>query len=63
MYKRQSQARRWASLGTPVFDDATRRALVDGVRDEAAGRSVAELEAERDRALVAMLKLLGRGVE
>jgi len=58
-----SQARRWASLGTPVFDEATRRALADGVRDEAAGRSVAELEAERDRALVAMLKLLGRGVE
>ncbi|RPH64034.1 MAG: 3-hydroxyacyl-CoA dehydrogenase [Burkholderiales bacterium] len=55
-----SQARRWASLGTPVFDDATKRALVDGVRDEAAGRSVAELEAERDRALVGMLRLLGR---
>lgn len=56
-----SQARRWASLGTPVFDDATKRALVDGVRDEAAGRSVGELEAERDRALVGMLKLLRRG--
>lgn len=56
-----SQARRWNSLGTPLFDDATKRALVDGVHDEAAGRSVAELEAERDRALVAMLKLLRRG--
>ena len=55
-----SQARRWASLGTPVFDERTHRALIDGVHDEAAGRSVAELEAERDRALLGMLRLLGR---
>ncbi len=51
-----SQERRWASLGTPSLDDATRRLLVDGVAAEAAGRSVAELEAERDRALVALLR-------
>ena len=56
-----SQARRWASLGTPVFNEATKRALVDGVLDEAAGRSVAELEAERDRALIGMTKLLRGG--
>lgn len=56
-----SQARRWASLGTPVFDEATRRALVDGVHDEAGGRSIEALETERDRALVALLRLLERG--
>ena len=51
-----SQERRWASLGTPSLDDATCRLLVEGVAAEAAGRSVAELEAERDRALVALLR-------
>ncbi|HEY0877894.1 MAG TPA: 3-hydroxyacyl-CoA dehydrogenase NAD-binding domain-containing protein [Zeimonas sp.] len=55
-----SQARRWASLGTPVFDDATKRALVDGVREEADGRSIEALEAERDRLLVALLRALAR---
>jgi 3-hydroxyacyl-CoA dehydrogenase len=51
-----SQERRWATLGAPRLDAATRRLLVDGVAEEAAGRSVAELEAERDRALVALLR-------
>jgi carnitine 3-dehydrogenase len=53
-----SQERRWASLGTPRLDEPTRRLLVDGVEAEARGRSVAELEAERDRALVALLRAL-----
>ncbi|MCD6681634.1 MAG: 3-hydroxyacyl-CoA dehydrogenase NAD-binding domain-containing protein [Burkholderiaceae bacterium] len=55
-----SQARRWASLGAPVLDDATKRALVDGVLEEAAGRSVGELERARDAALVALLRTLVR---
>jgi len=55
-----SQARRWKSLGTPVFDESTHRALVEGVHDEAGARTVAELEAERDRALIGMLRLLRR---
>ncbi len=55
-----SQARRWASLGVPVFDDATKRALVDGVHAEAAGRSIDELERARDAALVALLRTLVR---
>lgn len=55
-----SQARRWASLGAPVLDDATKRALVDGVHEEAAGRSIDELERTRDAALVALLRTLVR---
>jgi len=55
-----SQARRWASLGVPVFDDATKRALVDGVHAEAAGRTIDELERARDAALVALLRTLVR---
>jgi carnitine 3-dehydrogenase len=51
-----SQERRWASLGTPRLDEPTRRLLVDGVEAEARGRSVADLEDERDRALVALLR-------
>lgn len=52
----QSQERRWASLGSPSLDAATRQLLVEGVAEEAAGRSMAELEAERDRALLAILR-------
>ncbi|HLT26428.1 MAG TPA: 3-hydroxyacyl-CoA dehydrogenase NAD-binding domain-containing protein [Zeimonas sp.] len=55
-----SQARRWASLGAPIFDEETKRRLVEGVREEARGRSVEALEAERDRALIALLRALGR---
>jgi carnitine 3-dehydrogenase len=51
-----SQERRWASLGAPSLDIATCRLLVDGVEAEARGRSVADLEAERDLALVALLR-------
>jgi carnitine 3-dehydrogenase len=53
-----SQERRWASLGTPTLDAATCRLLVDGVAAEARGRSVADLEDERDAALVALLRAL-----
>lgn len=52
-----SQVRRWAALGTPVFDEETQRKLVAGVAEEAGGSSVADLEAARDAALIAMLKL------
>ncbi|WP_341702209.1 3-hydroxyacyl-CoA dehydrogenase NAD-binding domain-containing protein [Ferrovibrio sp.] len=52
-----SQVRRWQSLGSPSFDAATRAALVQGVDEEAAGRPVEELEAARDAALIALLKL------
>ncbi|HEY8566942.1 MAG TPA: 3-hydroxyacyl-CoA dehydrogenase NAD-binding domain-containing protein [Beijerinckiaceae bacterium] len=51
-----SQVRRWASLGSPALDAATQAKIVAGVAEEARGRSVAELEARRDRALIDLLK-------
>ena len=56
-----SQARRWASLGNPTFGPEARARIAEGVLAEAAGRSVEELEDERDRALLGVLRLLGRG--
>jgi 3-hydroxyacyl-CoA dehydrogenase len=51
-----SQERRWATLGAPSLDAASREVLIKGVAAEAGGRSVADLEAERDRALLALLR-------
>jgi 3-hydroxyacyl-CoA dehydrogenase len=53
-----SQERRWATLGTPSLTPEVRQLLVDGIAREAAGRSIATLEAERDRGL--MLALAAR---
>ncbi|PGH55531.1 3-hydroxyacyl-CoA dehydrogenase [Azospirillum palustre] len=53
-----SQERRWATLGSPSLTPAVRQLLVDGIADEAAGRSIAALEADRDRGL--MLALAAR---
>lgn len=52
-----SQERRWADLGTPQLTPDVCRLLTEGIAAEAAGRSIAELEQERDRALIAALKL------
>jgi carnitine 3-dehydrogenase len=52
-----SQEKRWASLGNPSLTPDVREKLVNGVTAEAAGRSIAELEAERDAALIALAKL------
>lgn len=52
-----SQERRWASLGAPSLTPELREKLVKGVAVEAAGKSIAALEAERDAALVALAKL------
>ena len=51
-----SQERRWASLGTPSLDAAVKARIVAGVEAEAAGRTLPELEARRDRALLEILK-------
>lgn len=51
-----SQERRWATLGSPKLDARTRALLVDGVLRVASGRTVAELEAERDTHLEALLR-------
>lgn len=54
-----SQIHRWQDLGTPHVDEALKRRAVDGVAAEAAGRSIAQLERERDSALVSILRALG----
>lgn len=45
----------WADLGQPVLTPQLKALLVEGVADEAAGRSVAELERERDQGLLSLL--------
>ncbi len=47
-----SQVRRWQDLGTPTINEELTRRAVEGVLREAAGRSIEELERERDEALV-----------
>jgi 3-hydroxyacyl-CoA dehydrogenase len=52
-----SQEKRWQTLGQPRLTPEICRKLVEGIAAEAAGRSVEELEAERDRQLMAILQL------
>lgn len=52
-----SQERRWADLGAPQLTPEVCRQLIDGIAVEAAGRSIPELEQQRDAALIAALKL------
>jgi 3-hydroxyacyl-CoA dehydrogenase len=52
-----SQERRWADLGTPKLTPEVCQLLTDGIAVEAAGRSIGQLEQERDAALIASLKL------
>lgn len=51
-----SQVQRWQSLGTPQLTAELCERLVDGIEREAAGRSIAELEQERDRLLIKLQK-------
>lgn len=51
-----SQERRWQSLGNPSLDQEVQRRIVDGIAEEAAGRSIAELEERRDEGLLALLR-------
>ncbi len=53
-----SQEARWASLGAPSLTPEVRAKLIEGVAREAAGRSVAELEAERDAKLIALRRMM-----
>ncbi|UEM24719.1 3-hydroxyacyl-CoA dehydrogenase (plasmid) [Skermanella mucosa] len=50
-----SQMHRWNDLGTPTVDEDLKRQVVGGVDREAAGRTIGQLEQERDRALLAIL--------
>nr|WP_298685443.1 3-hydroxyacyl-CoA dehydrogenase NAD-binding domain-containing protein [uncultured Dongia sp.] len=54
-----SQEMRWETLGRMRLTPEIKQALVAGVEAEAAGRSIADLEAERDRFLIDLLKLRG----
>jgi 3-hydroxyacyl-CoA dehydrogenase len=51
-------AARWRELGNPMLTPELERKLVDGVAEEAAGRSVPALAAERDACLVDILAAL-----
>ncbi|MBM3388879.1 MAG: 3-hydroxyacyl-CoA dehydrogenase [Betaproteobacteria bacterium] len=53
-----TQEARWASLGKPRLDDSTRQMLIDGVNQEAAGRDIEQLCADRDQGLLAILQAL-----
>ena len=48
----------WPALGNPEFTPALQQQIIDGVDEEAAGRSISDLAAARDRCLVAILEAL-----
>lgn len=54
-----SQERRWQTLGQPSLSEPVCEALVEGVADECDGRSIPELEARRDAALISVLRHRG----
>ena len=51
-----SQERRWADLGSPTLSPEVQRQLIEGVRLESRGKSVEELELQRDNAIRAILR-------
>ncbi len=48
----------WPALGNPELTSDVQKQIIDGVADEAAGRTIPELAAERDRCLIAILEAL-----
>jgi len=54
-----SQVARWAALGNPQLGPEVQERIVEGIAEEASGRSIAELEAERDHLLMGILRLKG----
>ena len=51
-----SQVERWKSLGNPELSEDVVSRIIDGVKAETAGRSIAELAAERDEGLLRLLE-------
>jgi carnitine 3-dehydrogenase len=47
----------WKSLGTPELTEDLRRQIVSGVHAEVESRSIAELDAQRDKTLLGLLQL------
>ncbi|UMA67091.1 3-hydroxyacyl-CoA dehydrogenase NAD-binding domain-containing protein (plasmid) [Roseivivax marinus] len=54
----ESQEKRWKSLGTPTLTGELKGRLAEGTEREAAGRSVADVEADRDAAIARTLKAM-----
>ncbi len=52
-----SQVARWAALGNPALGPEVQKEIIDGIAEEASGRSIDELEEERDRLLMGILNL------
>ncbi len=50
----------WDALGSPRLTPEVKKTIMDGVEDEAAGRTPPELAAERDRCLLALLEALAK---
>ena len=50
----------WSTMSTPDLNDDTCRQIIEGVRAEANGRSMADLVAERDAILLPLLEIVSR---
>jgi carnitine 3-dehydrogenase len=50
----------WATMSTPELSEEACRQIIDGVKAEANGRSLAELAAERDAVLLPLLEMVRR---
>jgi 3-hydroxyacyl-CoA dehydrogenase len=50
-----------ADLGEPKFTPDVQKKIIDGVADEAAGRSIADLQKWRDRKLIDILRVSAEG--
>lgn len=48
----------WPALGNPELTPELQKQIIDGVADEAAGRDIPALAAERDKCLIAILEAL-----
>jgi carnitine 3-dehydrogenase len=55
-----TQEARWSELGSPKLDQPTRELLIAGVNDEAAGRTIDDIEEQRDRHLLEILEVFKR---
>ena len=51
----------WETMNeNPGLDEALKQELINGIRVESKGRSIGQLEEERDEQLVELLKMLHR---